>query len=95
MVVETMLLIVGAPLLTARVSGSPVPVLKVQPCLMELWSSNKRFPIVRAPSRVTAVLAVKDSALKPAVAPTPLAATLFETSWRQPPKEPPAGLGPD
>ena len=33
-VVETLLLMTGMPLLTASVSGSPEPVLNVQPCLV-------------------------------------------------------------
>src|SRR5882757_1241325 len=78
MLVETLLLMTGAPLLVASVSGSPVPGLNVQPCLVTFRSSNNRFPIVRAPSRVTVALAVNVNVLKQAAAPTPLAATLFD-----------------
>src|SRR6267154_1268199 len=78
MVVETLLLMTGTPLLTASVSGSPVPVLNVQPCLAAFRSSKNRFPIVRAPSGVAVALAVNVSVLKPALAPKPLAATRFD-----------------
>src|SRR5882757_8297955 len=77
MVVGTLLLITGVPLLTANVNGSPVPAFKVQLCFVEFLSSKNKFPIVRAPSSVTLTLPVNTSVLKLAVALTPAATTLF------------------
>ncbi len=59
---------VGCPELTARVSGPPVPALKIQLFGAPVPVSPKvRLPIVRAPSSVTVLRAVMSSVLKSAV----------------------------
>ena len=65
MVVKTLLLMTGVPLLTASVKGSPVPVLKVQLCLVAFWSSKSKISNRPCPpSRVTVALAGNDRTLK-------------------------------
>src|SRR6187402_1818706 len=82
--------IAGLPLVTASVSGPPLPVLSVQ-----LWlgvvSPKNRPPRVRGPSSVTMPLAVRFIVPKSAVLSTPLAIVApFQLPGFN--HEPPAGL---
>ena len=77
MVAATLLLMTGLPLLTASVSGPLLPVFSVHAYLLTLWSSNRRWPTVFEPSRVTVVSAARDSVLKSAVLSAPVALMLF------------------
>src|SRR5690242_19969988 len=70
--------IVGEPAETLNVNGSPEPVFKTQ-FVSGVASPKTRFPIVRAPSRVTVLRFVMFSVLKSAVLSAPLAITpLFQ-----------------
>ncbi len=89
MLVALLTAMVGVPLLMARVSGPPVPVLRVQLRFTPGFkSSNTMVPMVRAPSRVTVRFALKLSVLKSAAASAP-PAMLPPLQFPEAPQEPP------
>ena len=86
MLVALLTAMAGVPLLTASVSGPPVPVLSVQLCFVAGFKSSKtRVPTVRAPSRVTVGLTLRLSVLKSADRIGPAGDELRRSScWRRP-----------
>ena len=72
MLVPLLTATLGVPLLVARVSGPPEPVLIVQPCVTDGFKSSKiSEPAVRAPSSVTVRFAARFKVLKSAAASVP------------------------
>src|SRR5262245_6729579 len=90
MVAGAELLMTLLPLLTAIVSGPPVPVFSVQ-LYVPARSPKTTPPSARAPSRVRTALLFNASLEKSAVTPLPLPTRLFD-QFPATGQEPPAGL---